>query len=55
MGEINKKNEIVSTEGLNTGGTHAGLIRQNNRQLVEDKLIDVAKKNILNTHASIKR
>ena len=54
--EINKKGEIVSTEGLNTGGTtHAWAKRQVSRQLVEDKLIDVAKKNILNTHALVKK
>ena len=54
--EINKKGEIVSTEGLNTGGTtHAWAKRQKSRQLVEDKLIDVAKRNILNTHALVKK
>ncbi len=54
--EINKKGEIVSTEGLNTGGTtHAWAKRQKSRQIVEDKLIDVAKKNILNTHALVKK
>ena len=54
--EINKKGEIASTEGLNTGGTtHAWAKRQTSRQLVEDKLIDVAKRNILNTHALVKK
>jgi len=54
--EINKKGEIASTEGLNTGGTtHAWAKRQKSRQIVEDKLIDVAKRNILNTHALVKR
>ena len=54
--EINKKGEIASTEGLNTGGTtHAWAKRQKSRQLVEDKLIDVAKRNILNTHALVKK
>ena len=54
--EINKKGEIASTEGLNTGGTtHAWAKRQKSRQIIEDKLIDVAKRNILNTHALVKR
>ena len=54
--EINKKGEIASTEGLNTGGTtFAWAKRQSSRQVVEDKLIDVAKRNILNTHALVKK
>jgi UV DNA damage endonuclease len=54
--EINKKGEIASTEGLNTGGTtHAWAKRQKSRKTVEDKLIDVAKRNILNTHALVKK
>ena len=54
--EINKKGEIASTDGLNTGGTtYAWAKRQPSRQIVEDKLIDVAKKNILNTHALVKK
>ena len=54
--ELNSKGEITSTEGLNTGGTtHAWAKRQTSRQAVEDKLIDVAKRNILNTHALVKK
>lgn len=54
--EINKKGEIASTEGLNTGGTtYAWAKRQKSRQAVEDKIIDVAKRNILNTHALVKK
>lgn len=54
--EINKKGEIASTEGLNTGGTTmAWAKRQTSRQAVEDKIIDVAKTNILNTHALVKK
>ena len=54
--EINKKGEISSTEGLNTGGTtFAWAKRQKSKQVVEDKLIDVAKRNILNTHALVKK
>ena len=54
--EINKKGEIASAEGLNTGGTTmAWAKRQTSRQTVEDKIIDVAKTNILNTHALVKK
>ena len=53
--EINKKREIVSTEGLNTGGTTMAWAKRNVRSTVEDKIIDVAKQNILNTHALIKK
>jgi UV damage endonuclease UvdE len=53
--EINKKGEIVSAEGLNTGGTTMAWAKRNNKQMVEEKIIDVAKKNILNTHALIKK
>jgi UV DNA damage endonuclease len=53
--EINKKGEISSVEGLNTGGTTMAWAKRNNRQAVEDKIIDVAKTNILNTHALVKK
>jgi UV DNA damage endonuclease len=54
--EINKKGEIASADGFNTGGTtHAWAKRQNSRQVVEDKLIEVAKRNITNTHNLVKR
>ena len=53
--EINKKNEISSVPGLNTGGTTMAWANRNKRDLVEQKIIDVAKTNILNTHALIKK
>ena len=54
--EINKKGEISSVEGLNTGGTTlAWAKRQTNASIVEDKIIEVAKRNILNTHALVKK
>jgi UV DNA damage endonuclease len=53
--EINHKNEIVSTEGLNTGGTTYAWAKRNSRSTVEDKMIEVAKKNIRNTHALVKK
>ena len=54
--EINNKGEIASTEGLNTGGTtHAWAKRQKSQRIVEDKLIEIAKRNIQNTHALVKK
>jgi UV DNA damage repair endonuclease len=53
--EINKKGEIVSAEGLNTGGTTHAWAKRNSRSVVEEKIMDVAKRNILNTHALVKR
>jgi UV DNA damage repair endonuclease len=53
--EINKKGEIVSAEGLNTGGTTQAWAKRNKRDLVEEKIMDVAKRNILNTHALVKK
>jgi UV DNA damage endonuclease len=53
--EINKKGEIVSAEGLNTGGTTYAWAKRNSRSVVEEKIMDVAKRNIMNTHALVKR
>jgi UV DNA damage endonuclease len=53
--EINKKGEIASVEGLNTGGTTLAWAKRNTRSTVEQKIIDVAKTNITNTHALIKK
>ena len=53
--EINKKGEIVSAEGLNTGGTTHAWAKRNTRSVVEEKIMDVAKRNILNTHALVKK
>jgi len=53
--EVNKKGEIASVEGLNTGGTTMAWAKRNKRDLVEQKIIDVAKSNIMNTHNLIKR
>jgi UV DNA damage repair endonuclease len=53
--EINKKGEIVSAEGLNTGGTTQAWAKRNSRSVVEEKIMDVAKRNILNTHALVKK
>ena len=53
--EINHKGELVSAEGLNTGGTTQAWAKRNNRSVVEEKIMDVAKRNIMNTHALVKR
>ena len=53
--EINSKGEIVSAEGLNTGGTTQAWAKRNKRDVVEEKIMDVAKRNIINTHALVKR
>jgi UV DNA damage endonuclease len=54
--EINKKGEIVSEETTKTGGTtHAWAKRQKSRSVVEEKLIESAKRNITNTHNLVKR
>lgn len=53
--EINKKGEIASAEGLNTGGTTLAWAKRNKRDIVEQKIIDVAKTNIVNTHNLLKK
>ena len=53
--EINKKGEIASVEGLNTGGTTMAWAKRNSRSVVEEKIMDVAKNNIMNTHNLVKR
>ena len=53
--EINKKGEIASVEGLNTGGTTMAWANRNKRDVVEQKIIDVAKTNIVNTHNLLKK
>jgi UV damage endonuclease UvdE len=53
--ELNKKGEISSVEGLNTGGTTLAWARRNKRDIVEEKILDVAKTNIMHTHNLVKR
>ncbi len=53
--EINHKGEIASVEGLNTGGTTYAWAKRNTRNKVEEKIIEVAKRNIVNTHNLIKK
>jgi UV damage endonuclease UvdE len=53
--EVNHKNEIVSVDGLNTGTVTYAWAKRNTRNKVEEKLLSIAKKNILNTHALVKK
>jgi UV DNA damage endonuclease len=53
--EINKKGEIASTEGLNTGGTTMAWANRQSRRVAEEKILEVAARNIMNTHALIKK
>jgi UV DNA damage endonuclease len=53
--EVNKKGEIASVDGYNTGGTTLAWAKRNNRNIVEQKIIDVAKTNIVNTHNLVKK
>ena len=53
--EINKKGEIASTAGLNTGGTTHAWTKRVSRQTAEQKVIDVAKQNVTNTLALVKK
>ncbi len=53
--EINKKGEIASTEGLNTGGTTMAWANRQSRRVAEEKVLDVAKRNIQNTYQLVKK
>jgi len=53
--EINKKGEISSVEGLNTGGTTLTFLKKVKREVAEQKMWDVMEKNITNTHNLVKR
>ena len=53
--EINKKGEISSVDGLNTSGTTLAWAKRNTRGKVEEKILDVAKQNIVNTSNLIRK
>jgi UV DNA damage endonuclease len=52
---IDPKHGITSTEGLNTGGTTLAWANRQSRRVAEEKIVDVAKRNIMNTHALVKK
>ena len=53
--EINHKGEISSIPELNTGGTTLAWARRQTRNVAEEKILEVAQRNITNTHNLIKR
>ena len=53
--ELNKKGEISSIPELNTGGTTLAWANRNKRDIVEEKILDVAKANIMHTHNLVKK
>jgi len=53
--EIDKKGEISSVPGLNTGSTTLAWTKRQTQSVAEQKVLDVAKQNILSTHALIKK
>ena len=53
--EINKKNEIVSTLGLNTGGTTVSWLKRQNADVAEQKLWDLMVQNISATQRLVER
>jgi UV DNA damage repair endonuclease len=53
--EICPKRGIISTEGLNTGGTTLTFLKKAKRDKAEEKLWEVLNKNITNTHNLVRR
>ena len=53
--EINSHGEIISSEGLNTGSTTYAWANRNPRNKAEQKLIEITKRNITNTHNLVKK
>jgi UV DNA damage repair endonuclease len=53
--EINHKGEVVSVPELNTGGTTLAWAKRQSRTVAEEKVIEVAKRNIMHTHNLVKK
>jgi len=53
--EVNAKGEVASVPDLNTGGTTLAWARRQNRATAEEKVIEIAKRNILHTHNLVKK
>jgi UV DNA damage repair endonuclease len=53
--EINKKGEVASIPGLNTGGTTLAWLKRQKRDVAESKLIEVMTKNVTHTHNLVKK
>lgn len=53
--EVHPKKGIISTEGLNTGGTTLTYLRKQKRDVAEQKLWDVMKDNVTYLHNLVKK
>ena len=53
--EINSKGEVVSVPELNTGGTTLAWAKRQTRSVAEDKVMEVATRNITHTHNLVKK
>ena len=53
--EINSKGEVVSVPELNTGGSTLAWAKRQTRSVAEDKVIEVATRNITHTHNLVKK
>jgi len=53
--ELNKKGEIASVKELTTGGTTHAWVKRQTQSVAEEKVLEVSKQNILNTHALVKK
>ena len=53
--ELNNKGEVCSVRELTTGGTTRAWINRQSRSTAEEKILEVSKQNILNTHALVKK
>jgi UV DNA damage repair endonuclease len=53
--ELNNKGEVVSIPEMNTGGTTLAWASRQKRSIAEEKVIEVAKRNILHTHNLVKK
>ena len=53
--ELNSKGEVCSVRELTTGGTTHAWVKRQSRTAAEEKILEVSKQNILNTHALVKK
>jgi UV DNA damage repair endonuclease len=53
--EVHPKKGVISTEGLNTGGTTLTSLKKKSKKAAEEKMWEVMEKNITHTHNLVKR
>jgi UV DNA damage endonuclease len=53
--ELNNKGEVVSVPELNTGGTTLAWAKRQTRSVAEQKVMEVAIRNITHTHNLVKK